>query len=281
MPVSVTSAADISRLDTELVRRGLARSRGDARDLLARGLVRVPGVAAVKPATPVDAGTDIVLDVDGPRWVGRAAHKLLAALEAWGAQGLRVAGRRCLDVGASTGGFTQVLLEHGAAHVVAVDVGHGQLVAGLGADPRVEDRPGTSIRGLAPDDVGGPADLVVADLSFISLTLVAPELAGLLAPDGDLVVLVKPQFEVGRSRLGRGGIVTAARDRRAAVEGVLEAFSVAGLHPHGLVASPIAGGTGNAEYLLWARSEPSDTMNPDEVRAALREATEATTGGRR
>ncbi len=243
--------------------------------------MRVAGTTASKPATPVDDATDIVLDVDGPRWVGRAAHKLLAALEAWGGAGLAVEGRRCLDVGASTGGFTQVLLEHGAAHVVAVDVGHGQLVRALAEDRRVEDRPGTSIRGLAPGDVGGPADVVVTDLSFISLTLVAPELAGLLTPDGDLVALVKPQFEVGRSRLGRGGIVTGARDREAAVVGVLQAFAAAGLHPRGLRPSPIAGSTGNVEYLLWVRPTPSDTMSEDEVRAALREATAPTTGGRR
>ena len=239
------------------------------------------GVTAPKPATPVDGGTDIVLDDVGPRWVGRAAHKLLAALDAWGGEGLAVEGRRCIDVGASTGGFTQVLLEHGASHVVAVDVGHGQLARELAEDARVEDRPGTTIRGLAPADVGGPADLVVTDLSFISLTLVAAELAGLLTADGDLVALVKPQFEVGRSRLGRGGLVTGAEDREAAVAGVLDAFAAAGLHLHGLRPSPITGSTGNAEYLLWVRSVPSDTMNPDEVRAALREATAPSTGGRR
>ena len=120
---------------------------------------------------------------DGPRWVGRAAHKLVAALDDWGPQGLAVAGRRCVDVGASTGGFSQVLLAHGAALVVAVDVGHGQLVPEVADDPRVVERSGTTVRGLTADDLGGPADLVVADLSFISLTLVMGDLAGLLRPE--------------------------------------------------------------------------------------------------
>ncbi|HMM96020.1 TlyA family RNA methyltransferase [Phycicoccus sp.] len=271
----------MGRLDTELVRRGLARSRGEARDLVAGGHVRVGGRTAGKPSQPVGPDTPLEVDAAAPRWVGRAAHKLLAALSTWGPQGLVVEGRRCIDVGASTGGFTEVLLAHGAAHVVAVDVGHDQLVPALAADPRVEDRAGTSIRGLAAADVGGPADLVVADLSFISLTLVATELAGLLAPGGDLVVLVKPQFEVGRARLGRGGLVTSAEDRATAVEAVLGAFLGVGLHTHGVAASPIAGSTGNAEYLLWARSDPSDTMNAQQAGALVREVTHATPGGAR
>ncbi|MGG5259766.1 TlyA family RNA methyltransferase [Phycicoccus avicenniae] len=268
----------MARLDAELVRRGLARARGDARDLVDRGLVRVDGTVARKPSHPVGPDSDLVVEHDGPRWVGRAAHKMLAALEVWGPAGLTAQGRRCLDVGASTGGFTQVLLAHGAAHVVALDVGHGQLAREVAEDPRVEERSNTTVRGLAAADIGGPFDLVVADLSFISLTRVATELAGLTARDGDLVVLVKPQFEVGRRR---HGVVTTTADRTAAVEGVLAALGEQGLHPHGVVPSPIAGSTGNAEYLVWARSVPSDTMGPDEVRAAVRAATEATAGGPR
>ena len=239
------------------------------------------GQPARKPSHPV--GEDDALDVtdDGPRWVGRAAHKLAAALETWGPEGLTAAGRRCVDVGASTGGFTQVLLAAGAAAVVAVDVGHDQLVPEVAGDPRVEERSGTTVRGLTADDLGGPADLVVADLSFISLTLVMTDLAGLLADGGDLVVLVKPQFEVGRGRLNRQGVVTSTRDREAALVRVLDAVDEAGLHVHGLRASPISGTTGNTEYLLWARSVPSDTMSGQQVRALARSLSTDTPGGRR
>lgn len=240
--------------------------------------MQVDGTPARKPSHPVEPGTDLVVEADGPRWVGRAAHKLLAALELWEPAGLTAVGRRCIDVGASTGGFTQVLLARGATHVVALDVGHGQLAREVAEDPRVSERSNTTVRGLAAPDVGGPFDLVVADLSFISLTRVAVELAGLTGRGGDLVVLVKPQFEVGRRR---HGVVTTTADRVAAVEGVLHALEEQGLHPHGVAASPITGTTGNAEYLVWARWVPSDTMADDEVRAAVRAATEATAGGAR
>jgi 23S rRNA (cytidine1920-2'-O)/16S rRNA (cytidine1409-2'-O)-methyltransferase len=221
----------------------------------------------------VGEGDDLLVDATAPRWVGRAAHKLVAALEAWEPAGLAVTGRRCVDVGASTGGFTQVLLASGAAHVVAVDVGHGQLVPELAADPRVEDRSGTTVRGLTPGQLGGPAGVVVADLSFISLTLVACDLAGLLDDTGDLVVLVKPQFEVGRRRLTGSGVVGDPADRAAAVLGVVRALREAGLHVHGLLRSPIHGGSGNTEYLLWARWVLSDTMTEDRIRAVVREVT--------
>ncbi len=244
--------------------------------------MRVDGEPARKPAQPVGGAAELVVDPDATRWVGRAAHKLQAALDAWAAEGLRVAGRRCIDVGASTGGFTQVLLTGGAACVVAVDVGHGQLAAELVADPRVEDRSGTTVRGLRPQDVGGVADLVVADLSFISLTLVLTDLARLLAPDGDLVALVKPQFEVGRRRLGGSGVVTDPADRAHALERVVDAARAAGLHPRALRPSPVHGGSGNAEYLLWARSDPSGTMTDDSVRATVRAmTTDPTPGGPR
>lgn len=280
--VSRTWAAEIARLDTELVRRGLARSRGDARDLVDAGLVRVDDEPARKPAQPVGADSHLVVDVDAPRWVGRAALKLVAALDSWRPEGLRVTGRRCIDVGASTGGFTQVLLAEGADHVVAVDVGHGQLSAELAADRRVEDRSGTTVRGLRPEDIGGVGDVVVADLSFISLTLVLEDLAGLLAPDGDLVALVKPQFEVGRSRLGGSGVVTDPPERARALERVVDAARAVGLHPRALRPSPVRGGSGNAEYLLWARSDPSGTMTGDSVRAAVRAMTaDPTPGGPR
>ena len=213
------------------------------------------------------------MTTEGPRWVGRAAHKLVAALDTWAGEGLRVTGRRCVDVGASTGGFTQVLLAHGAAQVVAVDVGHDQLVPEVAQDPRVDERSGTTVRGLTAADLGGPADLVVADLSFISLTLVMGDLAGLLGADADLVLLVKPQFEVGRGRLNGQGVVTDPRDRTRALDQVVAAVGEHGLHVHGIRTSPISGTSGNAEYLLWARSVPSDTMSEDRVRALVREAT--------
>ena len=164
------------------------------------GLVTVSGAVVTKPARPVGAQDVLEVTGTGPRWVSRAAQKLAAALDAWVPEGIRVEGRRCVDVGASTGGFTQVLLAAGASSVVAVDVGTGQLVPEVAGDPRVEERSGTTVRGLTAEDLGGPADLVVADLSFISLTLVLGDLAGLMGPGADLVVLVKPQFEVGRGR---------------------------------------------------------------------------------
>ncbi len=231
-----------------MVRRGLARSRGHARDLLRDGAVTVDDRAAGKPATDVGDGSRIEVSFQGPVWVSRAAGKLLGGLAAL--DGPDVAGRRCLDVGASTGGFTQVLLDRGAAQVTALDVGTGQLVRALADDPRVVERSGVSVRGLTPADLGGRFDVVVADLSFISLRLVLDTLAGLLADDGDAVLLVKPQFEVGRSRLGKRGVVRSARDRRAALHGVLEAAEAAGLTPGGLAVSPVEGGEGNTEYLL-------------------------------
>ena len=245
------------------------------------GLVSVGGATATKPSHPVGTGDEVSVADTGPRWVGRAAHKLVAALDTWEGQGLRVAGRRCVDVGASTGGFTQVLLSRGAAGVVAVDVGHGQLAPVVAADPRVEERSGTTVRGLTADDLGGAADLVVTDLSFISLTLVLGDLAGLMGEGADLVALVKPQFEVGRGRLNNQGVVTSHADRTRAVLAVVEAVGAAGLHVHGIRASPISGTTGNTEYLLWARSDPSDTMSEDRVREIVRETTTDTTGGRR
>jgi 23S rRNA (cytidine1920-2'-O)/16S rRNA (cytidine1409-2'-O)-methyltransferase len=224
------------------------------------GDVSVDGRTAAKASTPVTP--DAVLDVreEGPRWVSRAAYKLVGALEAFGSLGLSVAGRRCLDVGASTGGFTQVLLHHGADHVIALDVGHGQLVPQLTDDPRVTDLSRTTVRGLEAQQVGGPVQLLVADLSFISLTLVLQTFRALLADDGDAVVLVKPQFEVGRTRLGKGGIVRSQGDRAWAVTEVARVAIDAGLHPRALARSPIAGGEGNAEYLLWLTPRAAESM---------------------
>jgi 23S rRNA (cytidine1920-2'-O)/16S rRNA (cytidine1409-2'-O)-methyltransferase len=264
---------ETARLDVELVRRGLARSRGQARALVEAGDVSVDGKAATKPSVPVAPGQHLEVREEGPRWVSRAAYKLLGALETFGPQGLEVAGRRCLDVGASTGGFTQVLLHHGASQVIALDVGHGQLVPELAEDPRVTDRSRTTVRDLTAADIGGPVDLLVADLSFISLTLVLETFRALLREDGDAVVLVKPQFEVGRTRLGKGGIVRAHGDRAWAVTEVARAAVAADLHPRALARSPIEGGEGNAEYLLWLTPRDAQSMGWEALVRAADEVT--------
>jgi 23S rRNA (cytidine1920-2'-O)/16S rRNA (cytidine1409-2'-O)-methyltransferase len=242
------------RLDAELVRRGLARSRRQASELVAAGRVRVDGARVLRPAAPVDGGRTLDVEAnDEVPYASRAGHKLAGALDAWAPAGLAVAGRDCLDAGASTGGFTDVLLRRGARHVVAVDVGHGQIRPELAADRRVEVREGVNVRDLRPGDVDPAPSLVVADLSFISLRLVLAPLAGVAAGDADLVVLVKPQFEVGRERLGSGGVVRDPAPRRDAVLGVLAAADEAGLAPRDLVVSPLPGADGNVEYFCWLR----------------------------
>lgn len=239
-----------ARLDAELVRRGLARSRRQAGELIAAGRVQVDGARVLRAATAVDDGRVLVVgdDPDDPGYASRAGHKLAGALDAWQGAGLTVEGRDCLDAGASTGGFTDVLLRRGARHVVAVDVGHGQLRPELAADARVESREGVNVRQLVAGDVVPAPTLVVADLSFISLRLVLAPLAAVAGPDADLVVLVKPQFEVGRDRLGSGGVVRDAAARRDAVLGVLAAADEAGLTPVDLLVSALPGHDGNVEF---------------------------------
>lgn len=241
------------RLDVALVERGLARSRTRARQLIEAGEVTVGGVQAIKTSVRVEPGDAVAVTSDGDHWVGRAASKLVGGLEAFGTQ---VAGRRCVDIGACTGGFTQVLLERGADHVIALDVGHDQLAPEIAADPRVTDSSGVSIRGLTSEDIGGPVDLAVGDLSFISLRLVLSEIHGLLSPDGEAVLLIKPQFEVGRHGLGRRGVVTAASARREAIVGVLTKAEEVGFAVLGLTRSPLRGGEGNHEYLVHLTRRP-------------------------
>ncbi len=257
------------RLDAELVRRGLARSREHAVELIAEGRVAVSGRAATKPATGVDAGDPVVVrtDPDEPSWVSRGAHKLLGALEAFP---VAVEGRRALDAGASTGGFTEVLLSRGAAEVVAVDVGYGELAWPLRTDDRVRVHERTNVRTLTPEAIDGPVDLVVADLSFISLRLVLPALTGCARPDADLLPMVKPQFEVGRERLGAGGVV---RDPEHRVQSVLEVAAAAaalGWGTAGVVASPLPGPAGNVEFFLWLRRDAPPAQEHD-VRRAVEE----------
>ncbi|MBN6865164.1 TlyA family RNA methyltransferase, partial [Micrococcus luteus] len=204
-----------------------------------------------RPADRVAADATLRLRDPGPRYVSRAAHKLVSALEAFPDVG--VAGRRALDAGASTGGFTQVLLERGAERVAAVDVGHDQLAPPVRADPRVLVREGLNVRDLTAEDIDGPVDLVVSDLSFISLRLVLAPLAGVCRPGAELLLMVKPQFEVGRRALPRSGVVTDPDARRDAVVGVAAAALGAGLAPHGLARSGLAGQDGNAEFFLRLR----------------------------
>jgi len=241
------------RLDAELVRRGLARSREQAGELVAAGRVTVAGQRAAKAATQVSRDAPIsVTDTGDPGYVSRGGHKLAGALAAFAPAGLTVTGRDCLDAGASTGGFTDVLLRAGAAHVVAADVGYGQLAWSLRTDPRVTVLDRVNVRTL--EGVSPVPGLVVADLSFISLTLVLPALAACAAPGADFVLLVKPQFEVGKGRVGAGGVVRDPADRADAVRKVAAAAAQLGLGVLGVTASPLPGPAGNVEYFLWLRS---------------------------
>ena len=240
-----------TRLDAELVRRELARSREHAADLIESRSVLVSGIPATKPATQVDAETSITLQGDRDDFVSRGGHKLAGALEVFA--DVEVAGKVCLDAGASTGGFTDVLLRGGAKLVVAVDVGYGQLAWELRQDPRVKILDRTNIRHLTGEMVGEEIDLVVADLSFISLSLVLPALAAVSKPGADYVLMVKPQFEVGREKLGAGGVVRDPALRRAAVLDVAESAYDGGLGTMGIAASPLPGPAGNVEYFLWLR----------------------------
>lgn len=263
----MTTVVVRARLDAELVRRGLARSRQQAAELIEQGRVAVRGVPAVKAATFVDRDTPVTVRESGERdWASRGAHKLIGALDAFGVD---VAGARCLDAGASTGGFTDVLLDRGAKRVVAVDVGYGQLVWRLQSDERVQIHDRTNVRTLDPDTIGGPADLTVADLSFISLRTVLPALVACTAADGALMPMVKPQFEVGRERLGSGGVVRDPALRLATLTGVTSVARRLGLVLWGAVASPLPGPSGNVEFFLWLARR-----GPDAGDAALAVAVE-------
>ncbi|MCC3279746.1 TlyA family RNA methyltransferase [Arthrobacter sp. zg-Y40] len=268
----------MSRLDQELVTRGLARSRTQAAKLIAAGRVLRGGRPAAKASTPVDASESLeVLDDGLPDYVSRAGHKLAGALAAFPA--VQPQGLRCLDAGASTGGFTDVLLRSGAAHVAAVDVGHGQLVEPLRQDPRVSVYEGMNVRYLDPEHIGGTVDLTVADLSFISLTMVVDALAGATRPGGSLLLMVKPQFEVGRERLDRTGVVTDPGQHRLAVTAVAAAALAAGLHIAGIAPSPLPGQNGNVEFFMWlqvpaqrkdrGKENGQDTQQAEEAAARL------------
>jgi 23S rRNA (cytidine1920-2'-O)/16S rRNA (cytidine1409-2'-O)-methyltransferase len=255
------------RLDQALVARGLARSRTHAAALIGEGKVTSAGKVLAKASLQVDDDRDLAVEHDEQdTYASRAGHKLAGALDAF--PEVTVEGKCCLDAGASTGGFTDVLLRRGAASVVAVDVGHGQLVPHLRNDPRVTVHEGMNVRYMEPADIGGSAALTVADLSFISLTLVVQPLAQCTEPGGDLVLMVKPQFEIGKDRLGRTGVVTSERERRLAVEKVALAAFDAGLDLCGLAASPLPGQDGNVEYFLWIRRRIGTDLPKIEERGA-------------
>src|SRR5699024_7265595 len=265
-----------ARADAELVRRGLARSREQAAQLIPAGRVRSGPMTIAKPATGVERGDPLhVIEVPGEReWASRGAHKLIGALDGFGADGPAVDGRRCLDAGASTGGFTDVLLDRGAREVVAADVGYGQLVWRLQSDPRVLVHDRTNVRALTAEQIGGPVELVVADLSFISLALVLPALAACAQTGADLLPMIKPQFEVGKERVGAGGVVRDPALRAEAVRSVAAQAGELDLSVHGVVASPLPGPSGNVEYFLWLRKEDGPVEYTADVDALIARAVE-------
>ncbi|WP_181699159.1 TlyA family RNA methyltransferase [Chthonobacter albigriseus] len=238
------------RLDLLLVQRGLSETRARARDAVQRGTVTVNGRAVTKPGDLVADDAQLAIDDPAARWVSRAALKLVAGLDAFG---FDVADRAALDIGASTGGFTQVLLERGARHVTAIDVGHGQISPKVAADPRVASIEGLNARELAANHLAHPPEVIVSDVSFISLTLALPPALDLAAADAVGVFLVKPQFEAGREAIGKGGLVDPQTGLAAAerVRDWLDGRE--GWRTVGLLPSPITGGDGNQEYLLGAR----------------------------
>lgn len=259
-----------ARVDAELVRRGLARSRQQAAELISAGLVTIDGMRAAKPATAVATTAALAVEAPAERsWVSRGAHKLIGALDAFSVD---VSGRRCLDAGASTGGFTEVLLDRGAAEVVAVDVGYGQLAWSLRSDPRVTVIERTNVRDLTAEAIGGPVDLVVADLSFISLSTVLPALTTCSTSDADIVPMVKPQFEVGRGQVGAGGVVSDPGLRAGAVLAVARRAAELGWQTHGVAASPLPGPSGNVEYFLWLRPDAAGCMAGDALEGAVARA---------
>jgi 23S rRNA (cytidine1920-2'-O)/16S rRNA (cytidine1409-2'-O)-methyltransferase len=262
------------RLDLELVRRGLTDSRARAQEAIEAGLVLVSGTRADRAGRLVSPDEPVHLERPPTRFVSRGGEKLDAALERFG---IDVAGGRALDAGASTGGFTDCLLQRGAASVIAVDVGTGQLAWSLRNDPRVTVKERCNVRHLTLADVGGaPVDLVVADLSFISLRLVAPALAGVAGDGADAVLLIKPQFEAGRGQVRRGGLVTDPAVHRAVLEDVVVSLAGDGWTPVDVMPSPLRGASGNIEFLghFRVREAAGTTITAEALDAAVEEARE-------
>ena len=275
------------RADAELVRRGLARSRKQASVLIAAGRVRMDETVVAKSSTPVPSGRALVVepDPDDPGYASRAGGKLASALEALAGDPAgreltdRLPGGDCLDLGASTGGFTDVLLRRGAAHVTALDVGHDQLVPALRTDPRVTVREGFNVRHLGVDDLASPPDVVVGDLSFISLRLVVSAVAGVMARGSFALLLVKPQFEVGRDRLGSGGVVRDPDLHVGSVVDVAASAAAAGLTVLGVVPSALPGPSGNREYFCWMRRADAALVDRSALTEAARAAVDWQPGG--
>ncbi|SER52794.1 TlyA family RNA methyltransferase [Corynebacterium cystitidis] len=258
------------RLDAELVRRKIARSREQAVDWIKAGQVTVNGFVAQKPATVVEPDASIKVAVDeDDQWASRGAHKLIGALDVFEQQGVSVVEKRILDAGASTGGFTDVVLRRGAREVIAVDVGYGQLMWRLQNDPRVTVLDRTNIRHLTPEMMGGQADMMVGDLSFISLKLVLPAIVDCLHDGADLLPMVKPQFEVGKDRLGSGGVVRSNELRAEVTKDVAIFAAELGLSCRGVVASPLPGPSGNVEYFLWLVKDEGSTAPSDQDLTAM------------
>ncbi len=244
------------RLDAELVRRELAPSRTAAQELILANRVTVNGAIAAKASRQVSNGDAVVVTGPPARFVGRGAEKLEHALDEFGVD---PGGARVLDAGASTGGFTDSVLQRGAAQVVAVDVGHGQLHERLRADPRVVNLERTNVRSISTDTIGGPVDLVVGDLSFISLALVIPALVGVCQPGSSMVLLVKPQFEAGRREVSRGrGVVSDPTVHARVRDEIEDALDASGCTVVGWTTSPITGADGNVEFLVHARTPGED-----------------------
>ena len=263
------------RLDRALSARGLARSRTHAHRLIVDGAVRVRGVVVTKPAIHVGENTDITV-VGNTHYVSRGALKLDGALNRFSERGLEVRGRACLDAGASTGGFTQVLLERGATKVLAVDVGHEQLAVPLRHDARVVNREGVNVRELPPPDAHEAVDVLTADLSFISLAMVIPALAPWLKPGGDALLMAKPQFEVGVEKLGKKGVVKRPGDRIDAVKSVAQAMNDHDIAVIDVARSELSGPAGNVEFFIWGRrswqAKPGDDLRPldqEQIRRAI------------
>lgn len=265
-----SKGTQLRRLDTELVKRKIARSREHAREMILDGRVSVNGMEAKKPATGVDGEVSIrVTESDDDRWASRGAHKLLGALAAFEPQGLDLAGTRVLDAGASTGGFTDVCLDRGVSEVLAVDVGYGQLIWRLQNDPRVTVLDRTNVRTLTPEQLDGQADAMVGDLSFISIELVLPALAACVRDGGSLLPMVKPQFEVGKNRLGHGGVVRSPELRAEVTLGVAREALRHGMSTRAVTASPLPGPSGNVEYFLWLIKDGGATAPDDEQLQAM------------
>jgi 23S rRNA (cytidine1920-2'-O)/16S rRNA (cytidine1409-2'-O)-methyltransferase len=257
------------RLDAELVRRGLVSTRTEAREAVSSGLVTVGGVIALKPATLVEDGVAVNVTRPARRFVSRGGEKLAAALDRFS---IDVRDRRCLDAGASTGGFTDCLLQAGASSVVAADVGYGQLAWTLRTDPRVVVRERVNVRNLRPTDLPFAPEIVVADLSFISLRLVLAPLASTASDRAAFILLVKPQFEAGAAEVAKGGVVRDDGVWRRTVIGVVDAARTVGLAPQGVMASPLLGQAGNVEFLLHCARGPAErTLDLDAAVRAGRE----------